>query len=45
VAEFTLAGNLKDMLRNIVALADDIDERSSIRAPSMLLESMTVAGQ
>ena len=27
-------GNLKDMLLNIVALADDIDLRSSIRAPS-----------
>ena len=25
VAEFTLAGNLKDMLLNIVGLADDID--------------------
>ncbi len=45
VAEFTLAGNLKDMLLNIVALGDDIDERSSIRAPSVLLDSMTVAGQ
>lgn len=45
VAEFTLAGNLQDMLLNIVGLADDIDLRSSIRAPSMLLESMTVAGQ
>ena len=45
VSEFTLAGNLKDMLLNIVALADDIDVRSSILAPSMLLDSMTVAGQ
>jgi PmbA protein len=45
VAEFTLAGNLKDMLFNIVALGDDIDERSSIRAPSLLLDAMTVAGQ
>jgi len=45
VAEFTLAGNLKDMLLNIVGLADDIDIRSSIRSPSMLLESLTVAGQ
>ena len=45
VAEFTLAGNLKDMLLNIVTLGDDIDERSSIRAPSLLLDSMTVAGQ
>ena len=42
---FTLAGNLKDMLLNIVALADDIDMRGSIRAPSMLLDTMTVAGQ
>ena len=45
VAEFTLAGNLRDMFLNIVALADDIDVRSSIRSPSMLLDSMTVAGQ
>ena len=45
VAEFTLAGNLKDMLLNIVALGDDIDERSSIRSLSVLPDAMTVAGQ
>ena len=44
VAEFTLA-ETSDMFLNIVALADDIDVRSSIRSPSMLLDSMTVAGQ
>ena len=44
VAEF-IGWKFERLLLNIVELADDIDTRSSIRAPSMLLESMTVAGQ
>jgi PmbA protein len=44
VDEFTIAGNLRDMLKNIVGMADDVDLRGNIRAPSLLLQPMTVAG-
>jgi PmbA protein len=44
VDEITIAGNLKDMLRDIVHIGDDPDERGNICAPSMLVGSMTVAG-
>lgn len=39
----TIAGNLKDMLKNICAIGNDPDTRSSIQAPSILIEKMTVA--
>jgi PmbA protein len=45
VDEFTIAGNLRDMLKNIVGMADDVDLRGNIRAPSLLLQPMTVAGE
>lgn len=45
VHELTIASNLKDMLMNIVALGDDPDERSNLRAPSILIGAMTVAGE
>jgi len=44
VHEITIAGNLKDILRNIVAVGSDVDARGSIRTGSILLESMTIAG-
>ncbi|MEM7078655.1 MAG: metalloprotease PmbA [Pseudomonadota bacterium] len=44
VAELTIAGNLKDMYTTIVALGDDVDYRGNIRAPSVLMEEMMVAG-
>jgi PmbA protein len=44
VHEITIAGNLKDMLRNIVAVGSDVDARGSIRTGSILLENMTIAG-
>ena len=44
VAEVTIAGNLKDMYRNMVGLGDDVDLRGNVRSPSILIESMTVAG-
>lgn len=44
VEEITIAGNLKDMLKNIVALGNDVDTRSSILTGSLLLDNMTVAG-
>ena len=45
VHEITIAGNLKDMLRNIVAVGSDVDARGTIRTGSILLESMTIAGE
>ena len=44
VEEITIAGNLKDIFSNIVALGDDVDLRTNIRTPSVLVEGMTVAG-
>lgn len=44
VAEITIAGQLLDMLRNIVAVADDIEHRSNIQTGSILLEKMKISG-
>jgi PmbA protein len=44
VEEFTIAGNLKDMLMNIVAVGNDVDLRGNTRTGSLLLGEMTVAG-
>lgn len=45
VAEITIAGRLQDMLMNIVDVADDALRRSTHKVGSILIESMTVAGQ
>jgi PmbA protein len=44
VDEVTIAGNLKDMMKDIVHVGDDPDLRGNICAPSILIGSMTVAG-
>lgn len=44
VEEITIAGNLKDMYRNIVAIGNDIRFRSSTSAPTLRVEGMTIAG-
>ncbi|WP_192458330.1 metalloprotease PmbA [Musicola keenii] len=44
VSEITIAGNLKDMLRNIATIGDDIETRSNIQCGSVLLPSMKIAG-
>lgn len=44
VEEITIAGNLRDMFRQVVAVGNDVDTRSSIRTGSWLVESMTIAG-
>ena len=44
VQEITIAGNLKDMFRNIVAAGNDIVKRGSKQCGSVLIERMTVAG-
>jgi len=45
VEEITIAGNLNSMLRNIVAIGNDVDLRGNIRTGSILLEKMAIAGQ
>ncbi len=44
VEEITIAGNLKDMLLNMVAMANDVDPRHGVRTGSILLEEMSIAG-
>ena len=44
VQEITIAGNLKDMFRGIVAVGRDILVRGSRQCGSILVENMTVAG-
>jgi PmbA protein len=44
VHEITIAGNLKDMFRNIIAIGNDVDVRGGIRTGSVLIGEMTIAG-
>ena len=44
VEEITVAGNLADMYKQIIAIGDDIDKRGNIQTGSVLIENMTVAG-
>lgn len=44
VEEITIAGNLRDMFTNIVAVGNDLDYRSNIITGSVFLERMTIAG-
>jgi PmbA protein len=44
VEEITVAGNLKDMFRDIVAVGSDVETRGSRQVGSILIGHMTVAG-
>jgi len=44
VHEVTIAGNLLELYKRIVAIGDDQDLRGGIRCGSLLLEEMTIAG-
>ncbi|CAG0970812.1 PmbA protein [Burkholderiales bacterium] len=44
VEEVTIAGNLGEMYRGIVAVGSDVDVRGSRQCGSILLENMTLAG-
>jgi len=44
VQEITIAGNLKDMYKNIVAIGNDVSRRSSRQCGSILVAGMTLAG-
>lgn len=44
VEEITIAGNLRDMFKGVVAIGNDVMVRGSKQVGSMLIERMTVAG-
>jgi PmbA protein len=44
VEQITIAGNLKDMYRNVSAIGNDLEFRSSGAVPTVRVEGMTVAG-
>ncbi|VXD03105.1 peptidase required for the maturation and secretion of the antibiotic peptide MccB17 [Pseudomonas sp. 8Z] len=44
VQEVTIAGNLRDMFRQVVAVGRDLERRGNICTGSVLIERMTVAG-
>jgi PmbA protein len=44
VEEFTIAGNLRDMLKTLVAVGNDVDLRGNTRTGSIMLEQLTIAG-
>ncbi len=44
VEEFTIAGNLEQMFRGLVAVGDDVDTRGSIHSGSWLIDELTIAG-
>jgi PmbA protein len=45
VQEITIAGNLKEMFRNITAIGNDLVFRGSVASPTLRIDSMTVAGE
>jgi len=45
VEEVTIAGNLKEMLNNITAIADDLKFRGSVASPTLRIDGMTIAGE
>jgi len=45
VEEITIAGNLKEIFKHIVAIGNDVDYRSNIRTGSVLIAQMAIAGE
>lgn len=45
VEEITIAANLRDMFTGIQAVGSDVDHRSHLLTGSILLDSMTIAGE
>jgi PmbA protein len=44
VSEITIAGNLKEMFNNIVAVGKDIDTRGAVHTGSVMISQMQIAG-
>ena len=45
VQEITIAGNLREMLRHVTAIGNDLVFRSSTAAPTLRIDGMTIAGK
>jgi len=45
VEEITIAGNLKDMLNNVSAIANDLEFRGAVASPTLRIDGMTIAGE
>jgi len=44
INEITIAGNLNDMFKNLI-IANDLEFKSSINTPTILVDGMTIAGK
>ncbi|MGE4576256.1 MAG: metalloprotease PmbA [Candidatus Pseudothioglobus sp.] len=45
VSGITIAGNLKNILKNVVSIASDVDIRSNLKVGSTLISEMTISGE
>jgi PmbA protein len=45
VEEITIAGNLKEMLNNVTAIANDLEFRGAVVSPTLRIDGMTIAGE
>jgi PmbA protein len=45
VEEITVAGNLKEMFRNISEIASDLEFRGSVASPTIRIDGLTVGGE
>jgi PmbA protein len=44
VEEITIAGNLKDMFKNVSEIGSDLEFRSSVASPTIRIDGLTIAG-
>lgn len=45
VEEITVAGNLVDMYKNIISIGNDVDPRGNVLTGSVMMDTMTIAGE
>ena len=45
VEEITVAGNMLDMYKNIIAVGTDVDWRGNVLTGSVLIDGLTIAGE
>ena len=43
--EITIAGNLKQMFKDVVAVGSDVDTQGAIHTGSVLVDGLTIAGE
>jgi PmbA protein len=44
VEEVTIAGNLAEMLRNVIAIGNDLEFRGAVASPTLRIDGMMIAG-